>query len=153
MAKEHDTPIPRQSWAGSSVVAHDDSAVTLHHSHAGQQAAATEPMTKRVRCPTRSATEPTGPPSRAAKAGPGTTPKPAASTDHPQSSWSNKVLNKMVAMNAQVKNTWPRPADQNDRIRTRERSISGLGWRAERTNRITTSIRPTPTVARVRPEP
>merc|ERR1712034_16589 len=110
VANEHATPTERNIWAGSTVVTQEDSIVTLKYSQAGQQAAERQPITTRVRWPTRSAMDPTGPPMSAAIAGPGTTPKPAASADQPQSSWRVSVLNRITAMNADEKKVWPTAA-------------------------------------------
>merc|ERR1712034_283263 len=110
VANEHATPTERNIWAGSTVVTQEDSMVTLRSSQPGQHAAERQPTTTRVRCPTLSAMDPTGPPMSAAIAGPGTTPKPAARADQPHSSWRVSVLNRITAMNADEKKVWPTAA-------------------------------------------
>ena len=89
----------------------------------------------------------------AAIAGPGTTPKPAASADQPQSSWRVSVLNRITAMNADEKKVWPTAADQKDLILNRERSSSGFGCVVDRLSSTARSINPTTTTPIVRPEP
>ena len=66
------------------------------------------------------------------RSGPGATPSPVRSADHPHTSWHQRVTSSSIAPKAMPKTTLAAVAVANSGRRSRCSSITGAGWRADR---------------------